>query len=106
MVEVEGTEEFGAWFPALSERDAEAVARVGWPLGRKGRGARLPIQHRNQGGSQVLRELRVHSGRPLCVFYAFDPLRRAVPLWRPAMVGSTKHLSCERSRSGQSTSPI
>jgi hypothetical protein len=36
MVEVEGTEVFETWFMALSEKDAEAVARVIGLLEEKG----------------------------------------------------------------------
>jgi hypothetical protein len=80
MVEVEGTEEFEAWFLALSDKDAEAVARVVGLLEEKG--LTLGFPHSSDiKGSQALRELRVQSGgHPLRVFYAFDPLRRAVLL--------------------------
>ncbi len=47
MVEVEGAEELEAWFLALSEKDAEAVARVVGLLEEKRRGAGLPIQQRH-----------------------------------------------------------
>jgi hypothetical protein len=36
MVEVEGTEEFEAWFLALAEKEAERVARVVGLLEEKG----------------------------------------------------------------------
>jgi hypothetical protein len=42
-------------------------------------------------GSQTLRELRVQSGgRPLRVFYAFDPLRRAVLLLGGSKTGDER----------------
>ena len=80
MVEVEGTEEFEAWFLALTDKDAEAVARVVGLLEEKG--VALGFPHTSEiKGSQALRELRVQSGgHPLRVFYAFDSLRRAVLL--------------------------
>jgi len=80
MVEVEGTEEFEAWFLALTDKDAEAVARVIGLLEEKG--VALGFSYTSEvKGSQAIRELRVQSGgRPLRVFYAFDPLRRAVLL--------------------------
>jgi hypothetical protein len=80
MVEVEGTEEFESWFLALTDRDAEAVARVIGLLEQKG--VALGFPHTSEvKGSQAIRELRIQSGgRPLRVFYAFDPLRRAVLL--------------------------
>lgn len=80
MVEVEGTEEFEAWFFALTEKEAEAVARVVGLLEEKGVALGFPYSSEIKG-SQALRELRVQSGgHPLRVFYAFDPLRRAVLL--------------------------
>ncbi len=80
MVEVEGTEEFEAWFRALSGKDAEAVARAVGLLEEKGVALGFPCSS-DITGSQALRELRVRSGgHPLRVFYAFDRLRRAVLL--------------------------
>lgn len=80
MVEVEGTKEFEVWFLALTESEAEAIARVVGLLEEKGVALGLPYSS-DIKGSQVLRELRVQSGgHPLRVFYAFDPLRRAVLL--------------------------
>ncbi|MDA8205167.1 MAG: type II toxin-antitoxin system RelE/ParE family toxin [Thermaerobacter sp.] len=80
MVEVEGTEEFEVWFLALVEKEAAAVARVIGLLEEKGLALGFPYSS-DIKGSQALRELRVQSsGHPLRVFYAFDPLRRAVLL--------------------------
>ncbi len=80
MAEVEGTKEFEAWFLALAGKDAEAVARVVGLLEEKGVTLGFPYSSEIKG-SQALRELRVQSGgHPLRVFYAFDPLRRAVLL--------------------------
>ncbi|MGH7905080.1 MAG: type II toxin-antitoxin system RelE/ParE family toxin [Candidatus Binataceae bacterium] len=80
MVEVEGTAEFEAWFLALSEKEAEAIARVIGLLEEKG--VALGFPHSSDiKGSKALRELRLQSSaHPLRVFYAFDPLRRAVLL--------------------------
>lgn len=80
MVEVEGTEEFETWFLELSEKDGEAVARVVGLLEDKGVALGFPYCSEIKG-SQALRELRIQSGgHPLRVFYAFDPVRRAVLL--------------------------
>jgi hypothetical protein len=80
MVEVEGTEEFEAWFLALTDKDAEAVARVVGLLEEKGVALGSPYSSEIKG-SKALRELRVQSGgHPLRVFYAFDLVRRAVLL--------------------------
>ena len=80
MVEVEATEEFEAWFLALADKEAEAVGRVVGLLEAKGVAFGFPCSS-DVKGSQALRELRIQSGgRPFRVFYAFDPLRRAVLL--------------------------
>ena len=80
-MEVEATEEFEAWFLALTDKDAQAVARVVGLLEEKG--VALGFPHSSDVmGSKALRELRVQSaGHPLRVFYAFDPIRRAVLLF-------------------------
>jgi hypothetical protein len=80
VVEVEGTEEFEAWFLALAEKEAESVARVVGLLEEKGVALGFPYSS-DIKGSQALRELRVQSGgHAIRVFYVFDPLRRAVLL--------------------------
>lgn len=90
MVEVEGSEEFEIWFLALAEKDAEAVARVIGLLEEKGVALGFPYSS-DIKGSQVLRELRVQSGgHPLRVFYAFDPLRRAVLLLGGGKAGNDR----------------
>jgi len=90
MVEVEGTEEFEAWFLALPEKDAEAVARVIGLLEERGVALGFPYSS-GVKGSRVLRELRIQAGgRPLRVFYAFDPLRRAVLLLGGAKTGEDR----------------
>jgi hypothetical protein len=80
MIEIEATEEFEAWFLALAEKEAGAVARVVGLLEEKGVALGFPYSS-DVKGSNVLRELRVQSaGHPLRIFYAFDPHRRAVLL--------------------------
>jgi hypothetical protein len=79
-IEVLGTHEFEQWFLALSEKEAEAIARVVGLLEEKGVALGFPYSS-DIKGSQALRELRVQSGRHvLRVFYAFDPFRRALLL--------------------------
>jgi hypothetical protein len=88
MLEVEVTDEFEAWFMDLTEKNAEAVARVVGLLEEKGVALGFPYSS-DVKGSKALRELRVQSaGRPLRVFYAFDPLRRAVLLLGGDKAGS------------------
>jgi hypothetical protein len=80
--EVEGTEEFYAWFSALTPAERISVAakidlleEEGPSLGRPHadtlKGSRLPN----------LKELRVqHAGNPYRVIFAFDPRRTAILL--------------------------
>lgn len=80
--QVEYTDEFGAWWDTLSEEERiRLTASVGL-LER--RGPNLPFPHSSGvKGSRHghMRELRVQvGGRPLRVFYAFDPRRVAILL--------------------------
>ena len=80
MAEVVGTEVFEDWFLALTEKEAEAVARVVGILEGKGVALGFPYSSDIKGSPGLL-ELRVQSGgHALRVLYAFDPLRRAVLL--------------------------
>jgi hypothetical protein len=79
---VEYADEFGDWWRTLSETEQEDVAayvglleerdvRLGFPHSSSIRGSR----------HDHMRELRVQSGgKPLRVFYAFDPRRMAILL--------------------------
>jgi hypothetical protein len=79
MVEVIATDEFKAWYTDLDDAAGDDVdvavelletlgVRLGYPRSSEIKGASFP-----------LRELRIQSqGRPLRVFYAFDPKRQAV----------------------------
>ncbi len=81
MVKVVGTVEFEAWFLALDEGASRAVARVVGLLEARGVGLGFPYSSALEGSHIALRELRVQSsGRPLRVFYLFDPKRQAVLL--------------------------
>ena len=80
--QVEYTDEFGAWWDTLSEDERiRLTASVGL-LER--RGPNLPFPHSSGiSGSRHghMRELRVQvGGRPLQMFYAFDPRRVAILL--------------------------
>ena len=67
--DVENTDEFGSWFVDLSETDQ------GRTYAFRTRSGIGNSQHSH------LRELRIQSeGRPLRVFYAFDPRRSAILL--------------------------
>lgn len=79
---VEYTDEFGAWWAALGEAEQVSVDAVVRNLERLG--PRLPFPHSSGIASSRhahMRELRVQrGGRPLRVFYAFDPRRAAILL--------------------------
>jgi hypothetical protein len=81
MVEVVGTNEFEDWFLALEDADARAVTRAIDRLAEAGVALGHPYASEIKGTKQPLRELRIQSqGRPLRVFYAFDPKRQAAVL--------------------------
>jgi hypothetical protein len=81
MVEVIGTKEFEEWYLDLASTDAQAVARVVGLLETKGTSLGFPYTSAIANSRYSLRELRVQSGgKPLRVFYAFDPRRQAVLL--------------------------
>jgi hypothetical protein len=79
---VEYTDEFGVWWGGLTEEEQEDVG-VGAKLLEE-RGSSLPFPYSSKvNGSRHghMRELRVQSGgKPLRVFYAFDPRRTAILL--------------------------
>lgn len=79
---VEYTDEFGAWWDSLTEAEhVRITASVGL---RERRGPNLPFPHSSGvSGSRHghMRELRVQiRGRPIRIFYAFDPTRTAILL--------------------------
>ncbi len=82
MVEVLVTDEFDHWWRALEGHDQEAVARHVGLLEARGVNLGHPYSSAiTTARFHALRELRVQSGgRPLRVFYAFDPERQAVLL--------------------------
>jgi hypothetical protein len=79
---VEHTDEFAAWYGALSESQQDDIAAVGLLLMEHG--PQLPFPHSSGiSGSRHahMRELRIQSGgRPIRVFYAFDRRRTAILL--------------------------
>ena len=81
MVEVITTDEFSDWYQALEWNDADAVTRVVGLLEQQGVALGFPHSSAIVGSKIAMRELRVQSrGRPLRVFYVFDPKRQAVLL--------------------------
>lgn len=81
MVEVVGTHEFEAWFLALDDQASKAVDLVVGLLEARGVNLGHPHSSAINGATFALRELRVQAGgRPIRVFYAFDPKRQAALL--------------------------
>src|SRR5260370_29745255 len=79
---VEHTNEFGEWFGILSESQQDDVAAVVLLLMEQGPHLPFPYSSGIDGSKHShMRELRVQSGgRPIRVFYAFDPRRTAILL--------------------------
>jgi hypothetical protein len=80
--DIEGTDEFGEWFGALSEDEQEdVIAKVDLLVEF---GPDLPFPHSSGIESSRharMRELRIqHRGRPIRVLYAFDPRRTGILL--------------------------
>lgn len=81
MVAVVGTDDFATWFGGLDAAGREDVATSVDLLEARGLALGYPRSSAIKGASFALRELRIQSqGRPLRVFYAFDPARQAVLL--------------------------
>ena len=82
IYEVEYTDEFESWWDELSARTQDDVSRVVTMLAEQG--PQLPYPHCSavrQSRHGRMRELRIQSGgRPIRVFYAFDPRRTAILL--------------------------
>ncbi len=79
---VEHTDEFGEWYGGLSESQQDGVVAIGLPLIEQGPQLPFPYSSGLSGSKHPhMRELRVQSGgRPIRVFYAFDPRRTAILL--------------------------
>ena len=80
--EVEYTNEFGAWWAGLAERQQDDVTAVVELLMEHGPGLPFPYSSGVESSRHShIRELRIQSaGRPIRVFYAFDPRRSAILL--------------------------
>jgi hypothetical protein len=91
MVEVIATDEFADWYNDLDEPGSEDVDVAVGLLERLGVALGFPRSSSIEGASFALRELRIQSqGRPLRVFYAFDPKRQAVLLIGGDKTGNTR----------------
>jgi len=80
--DVEYTDELRAWWDTLTESQQDDVAAVVQVLMDEGPHLRFPHSSGVEGSThRHMRELRVQSGgRPLRIFYAFDPRRIAILL--------------------------
>ena len=80
--EVEYTDEFGDWWATLSTSQQEDIAAIVEELERRGPGLPYPYSSKVIGSRHShMRELRIQSdGRPIRIFYAFDPRRVAILL--------------------------
>ena len=78
-MEVIATDEFKDWFEDLADDDAESVDRLVGLLEAKGVALGFPYSSSIKGSRHSLRELR-NQGKPIRVFYAFDPRRSAILL--------------------------
>jgi hypothetical protein len=79
---VEFTNEFGEWWNALSEAEQIAVTAHVSELERQGPNLPFPYSSGIEGSRHGhMRELRVQvRGKPIRIFYAFDPRRAAILL--------------------------
>lgn len=82
LTEVEYTDEFGVWWDGLTEAEQESVAQGVGLLEARGPTLGYPYSSGVAGSKHThMRELRIqHQGRPVRVFYAFDPRRAAILL--------------------------
>lgn len=79
---IECTDEFGVWYTGLSEREQDDITAVVELLQEKGQRLPFPYSSGIKGSKYGhMRELRVQSGgRPIRIFYAFDPRRQVILL--------------------------
>jgi hypothetical protein len=79
---IEYTDEFGAWWDTLTETERVSIDAHVRKLEQRGPNLPFPYSSGIVGSRHShMRELRVQSGgKPLRVFYAFDPRRMAILL--------------------------
>jgi len=89
---VEYTDEFGKWWKELSEDQQDDVTAVVELLEEDGPRLRFPRSSGIEGSRhEHMRELRVQSsGKPIRIFYAFDPRRVAILLIGGDKTGSSR----------------
>lgn len=78
--EVEYTDQFGAWFEHLTEREQDSVTVAVELLQERGPGLGRPIVDTiSTSRHATMKELRPRRGN-LRILFAFDPRRMAIPL--------------------------
>ncbi|MEP1470959.1 MAG: type II toxin-antitoxin system RelE/ParE family toxin [Halieaceae bacterium] len=79
---LEYTNEFGDWWETLKEQEQDNVVATAELLMKLGPNLPFPYSSGVHGSKhRHMRELRIQSGgRPLRIFYAFDPRRQAILL--------------------------
>jgi hypothetical protein len=79
---VESTDEFGSWWDELGEAERISIDAHVRKLEQRGPNLPFPYSSGITGSRHAhMRELRVQSGgKPLRLFYAFDPRRAAILL--------------------------
>ena len=80
--DLEYTDQFGAWWAGLAEDEQDDITAVVELLMEHGPNLSFPYSSGVQGSRHGhMRELRVQSGgKPIRMFYAFDPRRSAILL--------------------------
>ena len=81
--DIEYTHQFGEWWDSLDEPAQTAITRVVNLLEERGPKLAMPYAKLvNQTTRHPIGELRVaHKGRPIRIFYVFDPRRVVILLW-------------------------
>jgi hypothetical protein len=89
---VEYTDEFEEWWKGLSEGQQDDATAVVELLEEDGPSLRFPRSSGIEGSRHDhMRELRVQSsGKPIRIFYAFDPRRVAILLIGGEKIGSNR----------------
>jgi hypothetical protein len=89
---VEYTDEFGKWWKELSESQQDDATSVVELLEEEGPRLRFPRSSGIEGSRhEHMRELRVQSsGKPIRIFYAFDPRRVAILLIGGDKIGNSR----------------
>lgn len=80
--QIEYTDEFESWWQTLTEDQQDDIVSVVQILEKKGIKLPFPYSSNVKGSKHShLRELRIQSsGKPIRIFYAFDPRRVAILL--------------------------